>query len=66
MQTKRRFFPQIILLGSLLNLILAPLVYAANDGTIGRDTAYALGGLGLVVLGLAIYLLMVIIYPERF
>ncbi|WP_071454806.1 potassium-transporting ATPase subunit F [Gloeomargarita lithophora] len=66
MQTKRHFFPRIILLGSLLNLIAAPLVYAANDGAMGRGTAYALGGLGIVVLGLAVYLLLVILYPERF
>ncbi|MEB3210852.1 MAG: K(+)-transporting ATPase subunit F [Leptolyngbyaceae bacterium] len=48
-----------------LNLALAPALYAA-DSTLSRGNAYALGLLGLVVVGLAIYLTAVILQPERF
>lgn len=58
--------PRLILLAAVLNLAIAPMVYAASDGNITRGTAYALGLLGLVVLGLATYLTIVILYPERF
>lgn len=48
------------------NLILAPAVLAATDGGISRLNAYAIGILGLVTLGLAVYLFAVMLQPERF
>jgi K+-transporting ATPase KdpF subunit len=57
---------RILLLGLLLNAAIAPAVYAAANGTISRDVAYAIGLLGLVVLALAAYLTWVIFQPERF
>ncbi|HEY9881752.1 MAG TPA: potassium-transporting ATPase subunit F [Leptolyngbyaceae cyanobacterium] len=49
-----------------LNLAIAPALYATSGETLSRGTAYALGLLGLVVLGLAVYLAAVILQPERF
>lgn len=65
-QLKTSFIARILLFTALLNLTIAPSIYAASDGTIDRGTAYALGLLIVIVLGLAIYLTMVIIQPERF
>lgn len=48
-----------------LNLGIAPSVYAATD-SLSRGNAYALGLLGLVVVGLAAYLTAVILKPEKF
>ncbi|HEY9888075.1 MAG TPA: K(+)-transporting ATPase subunit F [Candidatus Obscuribacterales bacterium] len=48
-----------------LNLAIAPAIYAATN-TLNRDNAYALGLLGLVVVGLAAYLTAVILKPEKF
>ncbi|MGJ3249480.1 MAG: K(+)-transporting ATPase subunit F [Elainellaceae cyanobacterium] len=49
-----------------LNLAIAPAVLASTNGSIERSTAYAIGILSLVPLGLAIYLFAVIFQPERF
>ncbi|WP_414620660.1 K(+)-transporting ATPase subunit F [Calothrix sp. CCY 0018] len=62
---RRQKFPLWIFLGLFLNLIVAPAVYAATPD-IERTTAYALGILGLVTVGLSIYLFTVILQPERF
>jgi K+-transporting ATPase KdpF subunit len=62
---RRQKFPLWIFLGLCLNLIVAPAVYAATPN-IERTTAYALGVLGLVTLGLGIYLFTVILQPEHF
>ncbi|TAO03579.1 potassium-transporting ATPase subunit F [Sodalinema gerasimenkoae] len=56
----------IILMAMLLNLAIAPLVYAAAGASIDRGNAYALGLLIAGVLLLGIYLAVVIIQPERF
>ncbi len=66
MRLKTSFIVRILLFATLLNLAIAPSIYAASDGTLDRSTAYALGLLLVIVLGLAIYLTMVIIQPERF
>lgn len=50
----------------ILNLAIAPAVAAATGPDISRKAAYALAALGLVILGLAIYLFVVIFQPERF
>ena len=49
-----------------LNLLIAPAVDAATGPEITRKAAYALGLLGIVIVGLAIYLFAVILQPERF
>ncbi|NEQ32239.1 MAG: potassium-transporting ATPase subunit F [Leptolyngbya sp. SIO4C5] len=48
-----------------LNLAIAPALYAATD-SLSRGNAYALGLLGLVVIGLTAYLTTVILKPEKF
>jgi hypothetical protein len=58
--------PKILLLGLLANAAISPALYAATGSDISRGTAYALGLLGLAVVGLAIYLTMVIVQPEKF
>lgn len=62
----RHKLPLVIFLVLSLNVILAPVVYAATDGTWQRTQAYALGILGLVTLGLVIYLFDVVLRPERY
>lgn len=48
------------------NLILAPVVMAASDNEITRNTAYAIGILYCVTIALSVYLFTVIFQPERF
>lgn len=56
-----------LFLALCLNLILAQAVYAAaGDNDITRTNAYAIGLLGLVTVGLAVYLLVVMFQPQRF
>ncbi|MFH7029629.1 MAG: potassium-transporting ATPase subunit F [Heteroscytonema crispum UTEX LB 1556] len=63
---RRQKFPLIIFLGLCLNLIIAPIVYAATDKALERRSAWALGILGLVTLALVIYLFDVVFRPERY
>jgi K+-transporting ATPase KdpF subunit len=58
--------PKILLFSLLINAAIAPVLYATTGTAITRGTAYALGLLGIVILGLAIYLAMVIVQPEKF
>jgi K+-transporting ATPase KdpF subunit len=58
--------PKILLMGLLVNAAITPVLYAATGSVIPRGTAYALGLLGIVVVGLAIYLVVVIVQPEKF
>lgn len=56
-----------LFLALCLNLVLAQAVYAATDGnSITRYNAYAIALLGLVTVGLAVYLLVVMFQPQRF
>ncbi len=55
-----------IFLALCFNLVLAPLVLAATDGSFSRNQAWSLSLLGLVTLALAIYLFFVMFVPERF
>ena len=66
LQWRKRPVPIQLFLLMCLNLVIAPAVYAATDATIDRRTVYALGLLGLLTLGLSIYLFVVIFQPERF
>lgn len=62
---RRQKLPLAIFLVLCLNLIITPAVYAA-DGTLERRHAYAIAGLGLVTLGLVVYLFDVVFRPERY
>ncbi len=56
----------VIFIGLCLNLVIAPVVYAAADGNLERRSAWAIGILGFVTLALIIYLFDVIFRPERY
>ncbi|WP_235927126.1 potassium-transporting ATPase subunit F [Gloeocapsopsis dulcis] len=62
---RRQKLPLQLFVALCLNLAIAPAVYAAVDG-VQRRQAWAIGLLGLVTLGLAIYLLDVVFHPERY
>ncbi|NJK73202.1 MAG: K(+)-transporting ATPase subunit F [Oscillatoriales cyanobacterium RU_3_3] len=66
MLKQRHPIPVQIFLVMCLNLIIAPAVYAAAGEDFTRKSAWALSLLGLVIVGLAIYLGVVIFQPERF
>ena len=63
---RRQQLPLVIFLVLCLNLVIAPAVYAAAEATLERRHAYAIGVLGLVTFGLAVYLFVVVFQPERF
>lgn len=63
---RRQKLPLAIFLLLCLNLIITPAVYAATDGTLERRHAYAISVLGLVTLGLVVYLFDVVFRPERY
>lgn len=65
-QWQRNPLPIQIFLLLCLNLLLAPAVDAATGAEITRKAAYALGLLGMVIVGLSVYLVVVIFQPERF
>lgn len=65
-QWKRNPLPIQLFLLLCLNLLIAPAVDAATGAEITRKAAYSLGILGIVTLGLSIYLFVVIFQPERF
>ncbi|WP_338461292.1 potassium-transporting ATPase subunit F [Synechococcus elongatus IITB7] len=56
---------KILFLSLLANAVMAPVVYAANQETISRSTAYSIGALVIVAIGLAAYLTFVIFQPEK-
>ncbi len=58
-------FILVFFFGLSLTITLAPLVYAAT-GTIEPRHTYAIGGLGLIILALIIYLFDVVFRPERY
>jgi K+-transporting ATPase KdpF subunit len=63
---KRYSVPIQLFLLLCLNLLLTPAVLAATGQTLSAGQAYWLTVLGLVTLGLSIYLFAVIFQPERF
>jgi K+-transporting ATPase KdpF subunit len=65
-QWKRNPLPIQLLLLLCLNLLIAPAVDAATGEEVTRRAAYALGILGIVTVGLGVYLFVVIFQPERF
>lgn len=58
--------PMMMFLGLCFNLLIAPVVYGATGEDVSRQTAYSIGILICVILGLSIYLFVVIFQPERF
>jgi K+-transporting ATPase KdpF subunit len=66
MVRSRHPIPVQIFLVMCINLILSPVVYAAVGEDYTRKSAWGLSLLGLVTVGLAIYLCVVIFQPERF
>lgn len=65
-QGKRNPLPIQLFFLLCLNLLLAPSVDAATGEEITRTAAYALGILGIVIVGIGVYLFVVIFQPERF
>ena len=63
---RRRPLPLQLFVLLCLNLVIAPAVYAAADAGISKVQAWAIGLLGLVTLGLTVYLFVVVFQPERF
>lgn len=48
------------------NMLIAPVVYAVTEAEITKKAAWAIGLLGIVAVGLSIYLFFVIFWPEKF
>jgi K+-transporting ATPase KdpF subunit len=65
-QWRRQKLPLMIFIGLCLNLVVAPVVYAAADGVLERRSAWAIGVLGFITLALVVYLFFVVFQPERF
>lgn len=65
-RSRQQQLPLAIFLVLCMNLVVAPVVYAAADGQLARRAAWALGVLGLVTLLLIAYLFVVVFQPERF
>ncbi|MEO8893173.1 MAG: K(+)-transporting ATPase subunit F [Coleofasciculaceae cyanobacterium] len=65
-QWQKNPLPIQIFLLLCLNLLLAPAVDAATGAEINHKASYALGLLGMVIVGLSVYLFVVIFQPERF
>ena len=63
---QRHRIPVQLFLVMCFNLIIAPAVYAAADESLTKKAAGGLSLLGLVIVGLAVYLIVVIFQPERF
>ncbi|MBD2488510.1 potassium-transporting ATPase subunit F [Aulosira sp. FACHB-615] len=58
--------PLYIFLGMCLNIVVAPVVYAATGESFSHVQAWSLGLLGLVTLSLSTYLFFVMFVPEKF
>ncbi len=63
---RQRLPSKIIFLALCSNLIIAPAVDAATGGIWQRRDTYAMGLLGLLALGLIVYLFDVVFHPERY
>lgn len=55
-----------LFLAICLNLVVAPVVYAASGSEFSRTQAWALGLLGLGTVALSVYLFFVMFVPEKF
>ncbi|NJM73651.1 MAG: K(+)-transporting ATPase subunit F [Scytonema sp. RU_4_4] len=66
LQWRSQKLPLAIFVALCLNLMIAPIIYAAADGTLERLSAWSIGILGLVILAIVIYLFVVVSQPEHF
>lgn len=66
LELRRQKLPLAIFFSLCLGMVIAPAVYAASNGTLERRSAWAIGILGLVTVGLVIYLFDVVFRPERY
>ncbi|NJM71783.1 MAG: potassium-transporting ATPase subunit F [Scytonema sp. RU_4_4] len=62
---RRQKLPLYLFLAMCFNLVVSPLVLAA-DGQLSRTQSWALGLLGLVTVSLSVYLFFVMFVPEKF
>ncbi|WP_392533468.1 potassium-transporting ATPase subunit F [Nostoc sp. C117] len=65
-QWRRQKLPLYLFLAMCFNLVVAPVVYAATSQQLTRSQSWGVGLLGLVTLGLSIYLFFVMFVPEKF
>ncbi len=65
-QWRRQKLPLYLFLAMCFNLIVAPVVYAATSEQLSKSQAWGMGLLGLVTVGLCIYLFFVMFVPEKF
>ncbi|MBE8970286.1 potassium-transporting ATPase subunit F [Nostocales cyanobacterium LEGE 12452] len=65
-QWRRQKLPLYLFLAMCFNLVVSPVVYAATGEQLSRSQTWGLGLLGLVTLGLFIYLFLVMFVPEKF
>lgn len=63
---RKQKLPLYLFLAMCFNVAIAPIVYAATNEQLSRTQAWALGLLGLVAVGLSIYLFFVMFVPEKF
>jgi F subunit of K+-transporting ATPase (Potass_KdpF) len=63
---RRQKFPLYIFIAMCLNLVVAPVVYAATSEKFSHVQAWSLGLLGLGAVALSTYLFFVMFIPERF
>ena len=63
---QRHPMPVQLFLVMCFNLIIAPAVYAAANESLTKKAAWGLSLLGLLIVGVAVYLIVVIFQPERF
>ena len=64
--SNKKKYPKYLFLTLCFNLIVAPVVYAANADSFTRTQAYALGLLGIATVCFSIYLFVVMFQPEKF
>ncbi|NMG08721.1 ATPase [Brasilonema sp. UFV-L1] len=62
---RRQKLPLYLFLAMCFNLVVSPLVLAA-DQKLSHTQSWALGLLGIVTVGLSVYLFFVMFVPERF
>ncbi|MFN6516263.1 MAG: potassium-transporting ATPase subunit F [Nostoc sp. CreGUA01] len=65
-QWRKQKLPLYLFLAMCFNLIVAPVVYAATSEQLSKSQAWGVGLLGLVTVGLSIYLFFVMFVPEKF
>ncbi|MDF5709196.1 MAG: potassium-transporting ATPase subunit F [Nostoc sp. S4] len=65
-QWRKQKLPLYLFLAMCFNLVVAPVVYAATSEQLTRSQAWGVGLLGLVTVGISIYLFFVMFVPEKF